>query len=331
MKADSNNLIYVPLEHIDQRYTVHLDRDIENYLDGEDIKYLKMTQPRLSGRLPKGMFLDAAGTIKTKSHQLFQIAGLYEMGLVTDDTQFFFSDIWFPGIESLAYLNYFYKVKPRITGFLHAGSFTDTDFVRDMERWAKNFEDIVFDIADEIFVASDFIKQDVIKKRIVDPNKITVTELPLDSRLCEHYKPPTMERDNLVLFNGRICDEKQPWMFDQLQRELQQRGWADATFIKTQEQGYNKSEYYELLSKAKVVVSYALQENFGYGIAEAVQLGCIPVVPNKLVYPELYPEQYRYNNFEESVDKVAKALDGELTVHRPILKTNREIFNAWFK
>ena len=49
-----------------------------------------------------------------------------------------------------------------------------------MERWAKNFEDIIFDISDTIFVASHFIKNDVIKKRIVNPNKLVVTHLPID-------------------------------------------------------------------------------------------------------------------------------------------------------
>ena len=30
-------LIYVPLEHIEGRYTVHMDRDIEAYLNAQDI------------------------------------------------------------------------------------------------------------------------------------------------------------------------------------------------------------------------------------------------------------------------------------------------------
>ena len=55
----------------------------------------------------------------------------------------------------------------KITGVIHAGSFTDTDFVRDMERWAKNFEDIVFDISETIYCASNFIRSDIIKKRMV--------------------------------------------------------------------------------------------------------------------------------------------------------------------
>jgi len=300
-------LIYVPLEHIDQRYTVHLDRDIERYLNDNDIPYNKIEPPKLSGKLQPGMFLDAAGTIRTKSHQIEKIARLYEMGFISNDTTFFFSDLWFPGIESLAYLNYFHKVNPKITGIIHAGSFTDTDFVRDMERWAKNFEDIIFDISSKIYVASNFIKRDIIKKRIIDPKKLSVTHLPLDSKL-DKYKQSN-ERENIVVFNGRICDEKQPWLFNELATRF-----TNVRFVKTQEMNLNKDEYYKLLAKSKIVVSYALQENFGYGVAEAVELGCIPVLPNRLVYPELYDNRYLFDSFEESVLLVERALNNKLTI-----------------
>ena len=63
------------------------------------------------------------------------------------------------------------------------------------------------------------------------------------------------------------------------------------------------------MSRAKVVVSYALQENFGFGINEATYLGCVPVLPNRLVYPEFYSEEHLYNTFDESVEMVERILD----------------------
>tara|TARA_Y100000592_G_scaffold96886_2_gene166254 strand:- start:37 stop:993 length:957 start_codon:yes stop_codon:yes gene_type:complete len=314
-------LIYVPLEHIDKRYTVHLDNDIENYLKENNVNYIKIKPPILEQRDLNGMFLDASGTIKTKSHQIYLIASLYESGYVDDNTYFFFSDLWFPGIESLAYLNYFHNVKPKINGIIHAGSFTDTDFVRDMERWAKNFEDVIFDISNEIFVASNFIKNDIIKKRIIHPDKLTVTHLPLDSGL-DKYKNETKE--NIIVFNGRLCDEKQPWLFDRLEEYFQQEDWS---FVKTQEQDLNKNEYYNLLSKSKVVVSFALQENFGYGINEAVKLGCVPVLPNRLVYKELYEPTYLYNNFEECCNILNDAMKNKISTPKLNLDSP---FKTWF-
>lgn len=301
-----------------------MDRDIMSYLIRNNYDFIRIPTPFTIDKAPKGMFLDAANTIKTKSYQMQEIAKLYEEGKVTNETKFFFSDIWFPGIESLAYLNYFYKVNPKITGIIHAGSFTDTDFVRDMERWAKNFEDVVFDIATEIYCASEFIKNDIIKKRLVDPKKLKVTSLPLDSTLSQYHND---KKENIIIFNGRLCDEKQPWMFDRLKEVFNDLG-ERVEFIKTQELNLSKDEYYKLLAKSKVVVSYALQENFGFGVNEAVSLGCVPVLPNKLVYPEIYPKEYLFDSFDESVLLTIDAVRGFL---KPITIDFNNSIEAWFE
>ena len=302
-----SRIIYVPLEHIDGRYTVHMDRDITNYFVANNIDFIKIMPQLDPAPLPEGCFLNAAFTSKFKANQLMMIADLYEQDLIRDDDRFFFSDIWFPGIESIAYMNYFHKKNAKITGVIHAGSFTDTDFVRDMERWAKNFEDIVFDISDTIYCASNFIRDDIIKKRMVDPNKLIVSGLPLDYTDLKKYD--TTNKADRVVFNGRICDEKQPWLFDKLEQRVKEvMGRDDIEFVKTQELDLDKEAYYRLLAESKCVVSYALQENFGFGIAEAAYLGCTPVLPNRLVYPELYDEKYLYDTHEESVIMVCDAL-----------------------
>ncbi|MFH2060767.1 MAG: DUF3524 domain-containing protein [Pseudomonadota bacterium] len=55
--------------------------------------------------------------------------------------------------------------------------------------------------------------------------------------------------------------------------------------------GYVKSrqEYISWLQKGAIVVSTAIQENFGISIVEAVRYGCIPLLPNRLSYPEIIP------------------------------------------
>lgn len=300
-------LIYVPLEHIDGRYTVHLDRDIEHYLQHNNICYVKVMPTTETPPLPKGMFLNAPFTTRFKCLQMAEIASMYERGEISDQDQFFFSDLWFPGLENLAYMNYFCKVKPKITGIIHAGSFTDTDFVRDLERWAKNFEDLIFDISDTVFVASEFIRNDIIKKRMVSEHKLVVSGLPLDQHGLDQVGHTAAKQD-IVVFNGRLCDEKQPWLFDELERQVKARLGDQVQFVKTQEQNLSKSQYYELLASSKVIVSYALQENFGFGVAEATYLGCVPVLPNRLVYPELYDKRCLYDRFEHSVGMVCDAI-----------------------
>lgn len=320
-----SKIIYVPLEHIEGRYTIHMDRDIQRYLDDREISYVKIMPTTETPPLPKGQFLNAAFTSKFKALQLAEISAMYERGEIHTGDRFFFSDIWFPGIESLAYMNYFTGVQPQITGVIHAGSFTDTDFVRDLERWAKNFEDVIFDISTEIFAASEFIKRDIVKKRIVNPDKITVTGLPVDYETLQHID--TSHKEDIVIFNGRLCDEKQPWLFDELARKVQIRLNREIRFVKTQELNLSKTEYYKLLAQSKVIVSYALQENFGFGVAEAAYLGCTPVLPNRLVYPELYAKQYLYDSFEQSVDLTCSALENHLnqSIMLPV-----DCFPKWF-
>ncbi len=297
-------IIYLPLEHIDMRYTVYMDRIITDYLNNNKIPYISVYPDIPPRDIKEGSFLDAPTTIEFKSRQIAKVAEMYYDGTIEDGDIIWTSDIWFPGLESVAYLNYFCNKDVKVRGFLHAGSFTDTDFVRDMERWAKNFEDVIFDISDKVFVASNFIKNDVIKKRMIDKDKLIVTGLPLDDKEFMQYKSDIKE--NIVVFNGRNVDEKQPWLFDELEKRI-----PDCKFINTHKLKLPKNEYYQLLGKSKVVVSFALQENFGIGINEAVKLGCIPILPNRLVYKEFYNKEYLYNNFEECIVKVKKAIKGE--------------------
>lgn len=54
----------------------------------------------------------------------------------------------------------------------------------------------------------------------------------------------------------------------------------------------SKNEYISLLKKGAIVVSTSIQENFGISIIEAVRMGCIPLLPGKLSYPEVMPKNY---------------------------------------
>lgn len=54
----------------------------------------------------------------------------------------------------------------------------------------------------------------------------------------------------------------------------------------------DRQDYLKMLSHCDVVVSTAIQENFGIAVVEAMLCGCQPILPNRLAYPELIPEDF---------------------------------------
>lgn len=53
-------------------------------------------------------------------------------------------------------------------------------------------------------------------------------------------------------------------------------------------------DYHALLRGADVVLSTSLHEFQGLAVLEAVAAGCIPAVPDRLAYRDIYPDEYRY-------------------------------------
>lgn len=91
--------------------------------------------------------------------------------------------------------------------------------------------------------------------------------------------------------------------------------------------GYVASEaaYARLLWQADIVVSTAYQEFFGGAVAEAIYCGCIPVLPNRLNYPNLIPQAMHraclYKDRGQALTyRLAEILTGQLSVDRQQLR-----------
>ena len=82
---------------------------------------------------------------------------------------------------------------------------------------------------------------------------------------------------------------KKPAVFYEAQDILQKR-ILHCGFVQTRE------EYSQLLARGDFVVSTARHEFYGISVIEAVRAGCIPLLPNRLSYPELFPAQYLYES-----------------------------------
>ncbi len=71
----------------------------------------------------------------------------------------------------------------------------------------------------------------------------------------------------------------------------------------------SREEYWSWLKACDVVVSCAKQENFGVSVAEAVLAACYPILPDRLVYPELIPELVHENHLYRDTEGLAAMLE----------------------
>ena len=73
-----------------------------------------------------------------------------------------------------------------------------------------------------------------------------------------------------------------------------------------------RKDYIAWLEKGDIVISTALQENFGIAIVEAIRYGCLPLLPNRLSYPEILPDRFHgdfiYRNRKDMDQKLANML-----------------------
>ena len=125
----------------------------------------------------------------------------------------------------------------------------------------------------------------------------------------------------VVIWNHRWEHDKNPEVFFAALRNLKQRGVPfkmivlgqsftahPECFLKARQYlddrilhfGYVQSEkeYSALLRAGDIVVSTALHEFFGISVLEAVRAGCRPLLPRRLSYPELFPEEFLYEEGE---------------------------------
>lgn len=76
----------------------------------------------------------------------------------------------------------------------------------------------------------------------------------------------------------------------------------------------DRAAYLDWLRRGDIVVSTAGQENFGMAIVEAMALGCLPLLPRRLAYPEIVPARLHdaclYDDERDLAARLAALLTG---------------------
>jgi glycosyltransferase involved in cell wall biosynthesis len=227
---------------------------------------------------------------------------------VEDGDIIFFADLWFSGLEALFYVRNITGIKFKIAGVLHAGTWDPSDFTcrNGMRNWGQYIELGWLQGVDMIFVATQFHKDLIIfNSGSFNPDKIHVTGIPFyAANLKQKYPIPMEQKENIIVFPHRTDIEKHPEKFDKLAKKYPK--WR---FVKTILETKSREEYFQLLAKSKVMISYAEQETFGYSTVEAMALGNYVIVPNALSYRETVPKEFRYSNEKEIPEMLEKFME----------------------
>jgi len=151
-------------------------------------------------------------------------------------------------------------------------------------------------------------------------------------------QPPPSEkapRPPLIIWNHRWEHDKNPEAFFLALNAMHNRGLAFEIALLGQAYGrkppvfeaaaarlgdrivhYGRAEsrqaYYQWLKRGAIVISTAWQENFGIAVVEAIAHGCLPLLPDRLSYPEILPPSlhadFLYSSQDDLENKLARLL-----------------------
>jgi glycosyltransferase involved in cell wall biosynthesis len=175
-------------------------------------------------------------------------------------------------------------------------------FLTGMEDLLKHSTDM--DLSD----LSGAIRQ---KSRVIHPG--------IDFSDIDAEKKPEREDVPLILWNHRWEHDKNPEGFFEMLYDIDDEGvdfgvvvlgesferqppvFSDARerlSHRIRHFGYagTRREYVKWLKRGDIAVSTAGHEFFGIAVIEAVRAGCRPLLPKRLSYPELFPEEFLYED-----------------------------------
>jgi glycosyltransferase involved in cell wall biosynthesis len=167
-------------------------------------------------------------------------------------------------------------------------------FFDEMPRLLRSFPDHTHvHLVDRVREKSSVLPVGVDLSWASAPRASSATPLVLWSHRWEHDKDPETFADGVRSvaathdFRVALLGERfrtVPGVLDELADELAER---------IEESGYlPRDEYRTLLLRSDIVVSTARQEFFGISVVEAIAAGARPVLPNRLSYPWLIPNEH---------------------------------------
>ena len=262
-------------------------------------------------------------------------ARLNEMLLrVRSPKRMLFLDFFNPGLDLLRYTHKQKGILCKYGALLHGGTFLEHDLYN--FDWLENFELAWAYVYDKIYAPAYFIAEKFPKNL---RNKVVVKSWGMDS-----FRPASgHNRRYEVIFPHRLNKDKG---IDDLYKIARRLPKINFYVTAPQKMNYLKSNDYfkklsargnvhilanqtdemhhKTLAQSKIVLSCACQEIFGFSIMKSVLSGCIPVLPNRQIYPYYFSTDFLYNTIDEACQLIKRYLrDAALPFERLKAVRNR--------
>lgn len=337
---ERKNIYHVALEPIEARYSAQwlkcINREFKAYTQRAGAQPAIMIDilGDANASIPSaGGFLDFCATNKWKASQVVKISNLFQKGYVSPGDVFLFTDAWNPAILHVKYMSDLMDIPVKIVSYWHAGSYDTNDVLGykiKNRQWSIASEQAFFHASDVNVFATEFHKDFFVRNCLLSTYQEVADNLIWDAEdKClvsgqPHYEivnwfeknssPSWGSKKDYIVFPHRNAPEKQPDLFEKLSGYF-----PEYDFFFTHGLNLSKEEYYKLLQDSKIVVSFSNHEMLGISMMEGVLAGCVPIVPARLSYNEMYDNPYFYRETEDSdpVELVASKI-------REIMNSSRQ-------
>ena len=296
MEKIKNTIWIIPIEPIDQRYTAQWYENIPKLLKSYNEMYVVTIDGNFTetGTTP-GAFLDFGKTNEYKASQIVKVSQLFSEHKIQPGDHFLITDAWNFAATSIKYMSELLNIPVKLHGIWHAGAYDPTDILgmKMSKNWPDEQERAWFYCYDWNYFATNFHKHMFLSNRNIPVNvhhRAKTSGQP-HNHIVEHFsKLKSKEKTDTLVWPHRYNDDKQPRIIEDLKTALSDK----LNVVITQQENLSKTEYYDLLNTSKIVFSCSLHENLGISQMEGTLAGCIPIMPNRASYTEMYAFDFIY-------------------------------------
>lgn len=303
-----NTIWIVPIEPIDQRYTAqwytNIPTDLNELIQERNAPFRVVTidGEQLSASTTSGAFLDFACTNAYKASQIQAISRNFNDGTVKPGDRFLVTDAWNFVTTAIRYMSDLLNIPVVIHGIWHAGAYDPTDILGSTMRskpwgsWVKHQEIAWAHACDFNYFATE-MHRDKFSRAIFQvpadstdrnhPCKLIRSGQPHKQIISLFDKYINVPKKNQVIWPHRYNADKQPEIAERIKEDLKP---GRTEFVITQKMNLSKADYYQTLAESAVIFSCALHENLGISVMEGVLAGCLPLLPDRCSYAEMYGE-----------------------------------------